>query len=282
VRTRVAFYIVTPGYAEALGLRLRAGRLLRAGDAADAVPKALVNDEFVRQYLSPDRVVGFQLPPRRAGLPPSEIVGVVAAQRKEGNDKPVLPEMYVIAGPAPRFGTEVNLLVKTTGDPNELGPVVRAMAREVDPSVVIGETVALDRRVRDAVSQPRFAATLLALLAAVALALAAVGVYGVLSYSVSQRSRELAIRAALGAGRRALVTMVLGEGLAITLVGGVAGLVASALLTRLMSSVLIGVTALDPVSFLLAPATLLPVAALACLVPAAVAARTDPSEMLRR
>jgi putative ABC transport system permease protein len=140
----------------------------------------------------------------------------------------------------------------------------------------------MERRVHDSVSQPRFAAALLSLFATVALMLAAIGVYGVLSYSVSQRSRELAIRSALGAGRRTLLRMVLGEGLLITAVGGAVGLAASALLTRLMTAILFGVTALDPVAFLLAPAALLPVAVLACLVPAAVAARTDPSVMLRR
>jgi putative ABC transport system permease protein len=281
VRTRVAWYIVTPGYAEALGLRLRAGRLLTAADIGAPIPKAIVNDEFVRLYLSPDRVVGLQLPPRREGQPPTEIVGVVAAQKKGGNDQPVMPEMYVAAGTSPRFGVEIDFLIKTSSDPAEFAATVRSLARDVDKTMVIGETMTMERRVHDSVSQPRFAAALLSLFATVALMLAAIGVYGVLSYSVSQRSRELAIRSALGAGRKTLLRMVLGEGLLITAVGGAVGLAASALLTRLMTAILFGVNALDPVAFLLAPAALLPVAVLACLVPAAVAARTDPSVMLR-
>src|SRR5262245_42846097 len=133
VRTRVAYYIVTPGYAEALGLRLRAGRFLQPADASAAVQHVVVNDEFVREYLSPDRVVGLQLPPRRAGLPAVEIVGVVAAQRKAGNDQPVMAEMYVAATAAPRIGSEIDVVVRTIGDPGALGPVVRQLAREIDP-----------------------------------------------------------------------------------------------------------------------------------------------------
>jgi hypothetical protein len=283
VQTRVAIYVVTPGYAEALSLRLRAGRLLDAGDVGSPLAKIVVNDEFVREYLAPDRVLGLVLPPRRAGLPSSEIVGVIATQYKDGNDKPVMPEMYTIASAAPRLGgNEIDVLIRTAGDPFALAETVRALAREVDPAMVVGETIPLDRRLQDSVSQPRFAAGLLAVLAAVALTLAAIGVYGVLSYSVSQRARELAIRAALGAGRRSLLTMVLAEGLAIAAAGGAAGLLISALLTRLMAALLFGVTPLDPVSFFAAPAALLPVAALACLIPAAAAARTDPSVMLRK
>jgi putative ABC transport system permease protein len=282
VRTRAAYYIVTPGYAEALGLRLRAGRFLDAADVSAPVQHVVVNDEFVREYLSPDRVVGLRLPARRAGLPPMEIVGVVAAQRKAGNDQPVMAEMYVAATAAPRIGPEIDVVVKTVGDPGALGPVVRQLSREVDAAFVIDETVTLDRRLADSVRQPRLVAAVLTAFASVALVLAAVGVYGVLSYSVSQRARELAVRSALGAARRTLLLMVIGEGLAITAVGGGAGLAVASVLTQLMSAVLFGVTALDPVSFLLAPAALLPVAAVACLLPAVAAARTDPAVMLRQ
>ena len=282
VRTRAAYYIVTPGYAEALGLRLRAGRFLTEADARAAVQPIVVNEEFVREYLSPDRVIGLQLPPRRAGLPLMEIVGLVAGQRKAGNDQPVLAEMYVIAPPAPRLGPEIDVIVKSAGDPATLEPVVRQLARDVDPTFVIGESVPLEARLHDSVRQPRLAALVLTSFAGTALALAAVGLYGVLSYSVSQRRRELAVRSALGAGRRRLLLMVVGEGLAIATAGSAIGLAAAALMTRLMSSVLFGVSALDLPTFLLAPAALLPVAAIACLVPAARAARTDPSSMLRQ
>lgn len=281
VRTRVVFYIVTPGYAETLGLRLKAGRFLTMADRGADVAKVVVSDEFVREYLSPDRVIGLQLPPRREGTPPMEIVGVVAAQRRDGNDKPVLPEMYMIASAAPRLGTEVDVLIRTAGDPAGLAPLLRDATRQLNPEMVVGETATLERRLGDSVSQPRVAAAVLTGFAAAALVLAAIGVYGVLSYSVSQRTRELAVRSALGADRRRLLLMVVGEGVAVTAAGAAAGLAASALLTRLMSSVLFGVAPLDPLSFAAAPLALLPVVVLACLVPAAAAARTNPANMLR-
>jgi predicted permease len=281
VRTRVVFYIVTPGYAETLGLRLKAGRLLTRADREAEIAKVVVNEEFVREYLSPDRVIGLQLPPRRAGTPPMEIVGVVAAQRKDGNDKPVLPEMYMIASAAPRIGTEVDVLVRTAGDPAALAPVLRDAVRQLDPEMVVGETATLERRLGDSVSQPRVAAAVLTGFAAAALVLAAIGVYGVLSYSVSQRTRELAVRSALGADRRRLLLMVVGEGLTVTAAGAAAGLVASALLTRLMTSVLFGVAPLDLVSFATAPLALLPVVVLACLIPAMAASRASAATALR-
>ena len=247
VRTRVAYHVVTPGYAEALGLRLRAGRFFRADEARTTTRAVIVNEEFVREYLSPDRTIGLQLPPLRAGLLPMEIIGVVAAQRRAGNGQPVMPEMYVAATPAPRIGPEIDVMVRTRTDPTALGPVVRQLAREIDPTFVIGATTPLEQLMNDSVRQPRLATAVLITFAGVALTLAAVGIYGVISYSVSQRTHELAVRSALGAGRRRLLAGVIGEGLVVAAIGSAAGLVAAALLTRLMASVLFGVTALDPV-----------------------------------
>jgi predicted permease len=283
VRTRAVYYIVTPGYAEALGLRLRAGRYLNASDATFSdVRRVVVSDEFVRQYLSPDRVIGLQLPPRAPGLPRLEIVGVVATQRQAGNDQPIYPEIYVAATPAPAIGPEVDFVIKAPGNAIALSDAVRALARDIDPAFVIGETMTLEDRLGESVRQPRFATALLSGLGAVTLLLAAVGVYGVLSYSVSQRRREMSVRAALGAERRRLLLMVVGEGLTVAAIGAAVGLAAAAFLTQLLSALLFGITPLDPLSFAVAPLLLLPVIVLACLVPAAIAARTDPAQVLRQ
>jgi ABC-type antimicrobial peptide transport system permease subunit len=282
-RTRAVFYIVTPGYAEALGLRLRAGRLLTAADAGFTdVRHVVVNDEFVKQHLSPDRVIGLQLPPRGPGTVTLEIVGVVGTQRQAGNNQPVYPEIYVAATPSPNISSEVDFVVKTSGDPAALSQVARQMAREIDPTFVIGETTTLEKRLGESVRQPRFAAAVLSALGTVTLLLAAVGVYGVLSYSVSQRRREMSVRAALGAGRRRLLMMVVGEGLTVAAIGAALGLTAAAFLTQLLSALLFGITPLDAASFLAAPLLLLPVVLLACLLPAAIAARTDPAQVLRQ
>src|SRR5439155_17546866 len=143
------------------------------------------------------------------------------------------------------------------------------------------ETVTLSQRVAASVEQPRFAMTVLAAFAVLAVGLASVGLYGVLSYGVSQRRRELGVRSALGAAQGDVIRLVVGEGLAVTMVGLVIGLVAAAALTRLMQGVLFGVGALDMVSFVAAPMVLLVVAMLASVLPARRAARTDPSEALR-
>jgi putative ABC transport system permease protein len=280
-QTRAAYFVVTPGYAEALGLRLRSGRFLAEADVDAPVQKIVVNDEFVRAYLSPDRVLGLQLPPRRAGARPMEIVGVVAPQRNSNYGQTAMPEVYVAAPAQPAIGPEIDFVVRSTDNPAALSEVVRRLARDIDPSFVVGGTITLEHRIGESVRQPRMAAAAVSSLSVVTLLLAAVGVYGVLSYSVSQRSRELSVRAALGAERRSLVWMVVREGLAVAGIGAAVGLVAAAGLTRVMAAMLFGIGPFDPTSFIAAPLLLLPVVVLACVWPAAIAARTDPSRLLR-
>jgi len=206
----------------------------------------------------------------------------VAPQRNANYGEPVMPEMYVAAPEAPAFGPEIDVAVKTTGDPAVLSDVVRRLARDIDPTFVVGETMPLEHRLGESLRQPRLAAAAIVSLGVVTLLLAAVGVYGVLSYSVSQRTRELSVRAALGAERRRLLAMVVGDGLAVAAIGTMLGLGASALVTRLMSAMLFGVSPLDPTSFVVAPLLLLPVVVVASLWPAAIAARTDPARVLRQ
>ena len=282
VKTRAVYFVVTPGYAEALGLRLRAGRFLAESDVDAPVRRVVVNEEFVKAYLSPDRVIGLQLPPSKQGLRPMQIVGVVAPQRNTNYGQATMPEMYVAAPYQPTIGQEIDFVVKVRDNPAALSESVRQFAREIDPTYVVGETMTLEHRLGESVRQPRMAAAAITALGVVTLLLAAVGVYGVLSYSVSQRTRELSVRAALGAERRVLLLMVVREGLAVAAIGTMLGLAASAALTRLMSAMLFGIGPLDLASFVAAPLLLLPVVVLACLWPALIAARTDPSLMLRQ
>lgn len=275
-------YVVTPGYGEALGLRLKKGRLFRDSDLASDVRPWVVNEEFARLYLPPDPI-GYQWKwPATATTPErtNEIVGVIANVLKFGNDAPVQPEHYSVPHAPNRFSGHVEIALRTATSPATLAPAMRALVRDAAPSAA-AETMTLSDRVADSMNQPRFALTVLVTFALLALALASVGLYGVLSYGVSQRRRELGVRAALGAGRRALIVLVIREGLATTAAGLLIGLSAAAALTRLMQALLFGVTPLDVVSFTAAPLLLLPVALTASLVPAVRAARTDPADALR-
>jgi putative ABC transport system permease protein len=175
----------------------------------------------------------------------------------------------------------VHLIVRTADEPADLAPSVHAAVRGIDPGLVPDSVATLDNRVRTTLARPRLAAVLLSTFAAAAVAIAAVGLFGVLSYVVAQRSREIAVRTALGARRAQVVFLVLRQGLALTAAGIAAGIGASILLMGTISAQLFGVSPLDPVSYALAPALLLVVAALACAAPARIAAMIDPIRILR-
>jgi hypothetical protein len=277
---RALTYLVTPGYAEALGLRLRGGRLFTDADDATGTRPWIVNEEFARLYLPPNPV-GYRFEQRADSGPiPVEIIGVVGNVLKDGNDRKPQPEVYLTARDKGRFYGRIEIAIRLQGPPAAAASSVRALVRELAPTAAV-ETVTMSERVAASVDQPRFAAAVLVTFALLALVLASVGLYSVVSYGVSQRRRELGVRAALGASRSTLLTLMIREGLGVIVAGLAAGLVAAAGLTRLMQGVLFGIVPLDPVSFLAAPLVLIPVALLACLIPASRAARTDPAEALR-
>jgi predicted permease len=280
VMARALTYVVTPGYAEALGLDLVSGRFFREGDVTSGMNVMLVNDAFVRTYLNDGRpVVGRQLV--HVSEASTEIVGIIADVLKDGPDTTPQPEIYLAHGPSNRIRREINLVLRTTGDPAAMIPSLRAAVREVEPFAAIGEVGPLAASVAHAVSEPRFVATILAGFACLALVLAATGLYGVLSYTISQRRHELGVRAALGASRGDLVSTIVRQGLTVTVAGLVAGMLAAAVVTPLMQRLLFGVTPLDAPSFAIAPLLLLSVAVLACAIPARRAGAVDPAEALR-
>ena len=283
-QTRALSYTVTPGYAEALGLRLRDGRLFTDRDVAPGTRKMIVNDDFVRRYLSAGRAVDRLLPPMYVNDKDvvTEIIGVVGAVLKDGNDREPQPEIYFVHGsPTRRISGAVNFVLRTSDDPASLAAALRTIIRDLDRNVIVERVEPLADQLSASMAQPRFATTLLVTFAVVAVSLASVGLYGVLSYAVSQRRRELGVRAALGAARGDLIALVVREGLLVTSIGLVLGLAGAAALTRVMQSLLFGVTPLDPVAFATAPILLVPVACVACLLPANRAAKTDPAEALR-
>jgi len=277
---RALQYIVTPGYQDALGLRVRQGRLFTEADRASGTRAWIVNEEFARVYLPPNPV-GYRFEQRTdTGASPMEIVGVVANMLKDGNDRRPQPEVYLVPRDRIEFGSRFELAIRTAGAPTAIAPAVRALVHEALPAAAF-ETVALSQRVAASVDHPRFAMTVLIAFAVLALVLASIGLYGVLSYGVSQRRRELGVRAALGASPRALVSIVVREGLAVSAIGLAAGLAGAVALTRFMQAALFGVTPLDAASFAAAPVVLLAVAAAACVRPARRAASIDPAQALR-
>jgi putative ABC transport system permease protein len=172
-------------------------------------------------------------------------------------------------------------IVARTGSPDAVAAALRSVVREADDRLVADAVMPLEERLLTTLARPRLYAVLLGGFAGFALVIAAVGLFGLLSYSVSQRSRELAIRAAVGARRGDILRLVLRQGLGVTVGGLAAGMLASVWLTRLLSTQLYGVTAHDPVSFIAVPLLILASAAVACLLPARRAARLDPLRVLR-
>lgn len=284
IQARALAWGVTPGYAEALGQRLVTGRFFRDEDAASPIQALIVNEAFVRRYWSDGKpVVGrrYEGVFAEAGTT-SEVVGVIADMRKDGLDAEPEPEIYTpVRASRPTFGRGMYVAVRTAGDPAALTPELRRAVIDVEPGAALDDVSTLDARVSASVAAPRFAAAVLGGFAAAAALLAAIGLYGVLSYGVAQRRREIGVRAAVGATRGQLIGMVLAEGLTVVAIGLVAGLALAAWLSRLLQSLLFGVTPLDAWAYAAAPIVMLAVAVVAAVVPARRAAAVDPAEALR-
>ncbi|MBK5255190.1 MAG: ABC transporter permease [Vicinamibacteria bacterium] len=284
VKARATSYTISPGFAEALSLRVKEGRLLGPEDETSAIEHIMVNEEFARVYLSDGKpVVGRRFEGLfRSQNPPvtTEIVGIVVNVLKNGMDAQPLTEMFSL----PRFGKQLpagfQIVIRSTSEAKALAPSVRAMVRELDPVATV-ETAMLSTRVAASVAQPRFAAQTVAAFALLALSLAAFGLYGAMSYNVTQRKRELGVRSALGATRRDIVRLILRQGLAVATLGLGLGVLLAMALSRLIEKLLFGVTPLDPIAFASAPGLLLIAAVAACLVPAFRGASVEPTEALR-
>jgi putative ABC transport system permease protein len=268
---------VSPGYFAALGQRIVEGREFTAEDAASSVPVTMVNREFARKYLD-GRALGWTLPGRQ-GEPDRLIVGVVEnAARQSVIDTP-LPEVY--SSLVQTRDTDVSIVIRTSSDPRPLVATFRSIVRQEDPNVAIESVQTLEDLISESLARPHLYAVLLGTFAAFALAVAGVGLFGVLSHSVAQRAREIGIRSALGAQTRDIVGLVVGQSIRIAGAGIVAGTIASLWLSQTMQNLLYGVTPHDTWSFVAVGVILLAVSALASYLPARRAARVDPVLVLR-
>lgn len=277
--------VVSPGSLPALGMRLLAGRDFAESDSATSLPVVIVNRAFAHQYLG-DNALGEQLP-MGVGYQDADvqatIIGVVEDVRYPGGARVTQPELYYsyrqFAGKV--VVPVVTLLVRTSGDPNALGSAVRSAVREADAGLVPDAVTTMEARLLTTLARPRLYAILLGGYATLGLLIAAVGLFGVLSYTVAQRTRELAVRTALGAQQADIVRLVLRQTLGMTAIGLAAGLLASLILSRSTGALLYGITPYDAVTFVAVPVVLGLAAIAACVGPALRAARLDPLRALR-
>ncbi|MGH9795811.1 MAG: ABC transporter permease [Candidatus Acidiferrales bacterium] len=278
----IAFGLITPGYHAAMKIPIVRGRDFTASDRAGQTSVVMVNEEFARQFLGAADAVGQRIRIGNAGDQVLEIVGVAANVRhgvaEFAGVRPMVWRPYAQAS----WGLPMSVVVRSrTQDPNALIAVVREQVARLDAGLPVYDRRTMETVFSAAVAQPRFSITVLGLFAAIALALAALGVYGVLAYSVSRRRQEMAIRVALGAQRVDVLRLVLGQGMKMTLAGAAIGTAGALAVTRLLESQLYGVSAFDPLTFVVTPLVLSGVALLACYLPARRASRVDPIVALR-
>jgi putative ABC transport system permease protein len=281
VSARSLVNVVTPGYAEALRLRLRAGRLLTDADRSAPTQSLVVNQEFVRTFLAGVEPVGFNVGVILSRGVTAEVVGVVNNVLKDGLQSAPAPEVYVVAAHRYTIGGEIKLVVRTDTDPIHLAGTVRQLVRDLRSDAAVDNVLPLTSQLSDSVRTERLAASTLGSFATIATLLAALGLYGVVSYSVSTRQREIGIRAALGASRRDVVALVVRDGMGVAGIGLTLGLIGGAVAARVLQSQIAGIQPADGVAFVIAPAVLTAVTFTACLLPARRAVRMDPAAALR-
>jgi predicted permease len=278
--SRVGYYRVGPRWAETTGLRLLRGREFNAADAASGARIAVVNQNFARKYFGTLDCIG-----REFGLmsvietPPYTIVGVVESVRDRGPKQPAERVLYTQIAAQPLQTAIVTLRV--AGHAAPLLPTVSSFLKEADPAVVITQMQTVEDLVSEQLGRERLLATLSACFGLLALVLVAVGLYGMIAGSVAARTRELGIRISLGAKPTSVVWLVTRESVALVLTGATTGLIAGALLTRLIESQLFGVSPADVWAYLAAAAALIAATALAAYLPARSATRVDPASALR-
>jgi predicted permease len=281
--------VVSHGAFQAMGTRLVRGRLFTAADTMASAPVAVVNETMARTYWTdPAAVVGGRIRLGSAAARPwATVVGIVADERHHGVTGVIKEKFFIphIQWPVATNGDDpirsVFVVARTTDDPLSVAGAVRSEIKQMDASLPVANVRSMNEVVAAALATPRLTGFLLGAFAAIALALAAVGIYGVLSYLVSQRTQEIGNRLAVGADRSQVLGMVLRHGLALAAAGVAVGLIGAFALTRLMESLLYQVRPNDPITFVAVAAALLLIALLASLLPARRATRVSPTIALR-
>lgn len=274
--------VVTPGYVQALGLRIVAGRDFRENDDSSSAPKVvLVNRTFAREYLT-EQAIGDHLQGFMSGDGIAfEVIGIVEDMMRGAVTDRVQPEIYSLLRQSPRPSAVQDVIMRTAVAPAQLAEPLRQLVQQVAPHATIGAVGTMDDRIARSLARPRLYAVLLGAFAVAAMIVAAVGLVGVLSYTVSQRTREIALRMALGAAPRQIVALVLSQALTVTLTGVAIGLLAAGLAVRFLASLIYGVSTYDPISFVAGPVMLVLLALGACAAPSIRAVRVETLKSLR-
>jgi putative ABC transport system permease protein len=275
---------VTTGYVETMGIPIVEGRSFTLSDAGGP-NVVLVNETLAKRFFEGKSPIGRRVRPGFAAqIPWFTIVGVLKDVKQGGVDQEVGTELYFNYDQAAALGNAqraMNIVVRTTLPASAVASSVQQIVRELDRALPIVDLRTMDEVFAGTMVRPRFLATLLGAFGLLALALAAVGTYGILSYAVAERKHEIGIRMALGANRSSVMSMVLGQGLRVTLIGLVIGIAGALAVTRLASSLLFGVEATDPSTFALVALFITLVAVAASTIPARRATRVDPMVVLR-
>jgi putative ABC transport system permease protein len=277
-----SYTMVSSGYFSAVGTPLLRGRSILETDTLESTPVTVINGAMARKYWPGEDALGKQVGVGSTRFPLMTIVGIAADTKHLSLREEPGPEMYV------PFNQKVwpslaimQVAIRTKADPASMTNLVREAVRSVDPDLPLGKLATLSTLVDGAMTQPRFSMLLLGAFGALAVTLAAIGMYGVIAYSVAQRTREIGIRMALGAQRGTVFGMVLGQGARLAGLGIAIGILTALGVTRLMASFLYGVQPTDPLTFAAVALLLAGIVLLACYLPARRATRVDPIIALR-
>jgi putative ABC transport system permease protein len=271
---------VTPNYFQTMGARLIEGRFLNQGDGANAPFVVVVNQTLARTYWPGQSALGHRVRTSN-NTPWRTVVGVVADVKNAALDRPAGTELFFPFDQVAGGRAQSWIIIRAQGDPMSLAGAVRNEIRNLDRALPVSNVGTMEEVMSTARSRPRFLTLLLTMFSSLSLVLAALGIYGVISYAVVQRTSEIGIRMALGAQRGDVLRLISSSGIKLALAGTAIGAAGAFGLTRFLSTMLFGVSSVDPVTFAAMAATLVAVTLLACYLPARRAAKTDPLVALR-
>jgi predicted permease len=275
------YQVVSKDYFQTMGIRLMDGRLFDARDTSSSPDVIIVNQTLARTFYGNESPIGRRIQPNMDGAM-CTVIGVVEDVKNAGIDRPAGTELYLPYTQKHGSGNnDAFAVLRSNGDASSLAGAVRQEVQAIDPTIPVSHVRLMEDVLSSAQARPRFLTLLLSLFSGIALVIATVGIYGVISYSVARRSKEFGLRMALGARPTNILGLVLKQGVLLTGIGVVGGLIAALILTRLMASLLFGVTSTDPVTYLGVSVLLAAVAIIATYIPARRATQVDPIKILR-